>query len=63
MFDEEYGQLASEMRDKLSEIERLLKEKENPSKIKVLLGDIKNLSLGVAGSVIASGIASLLPMV
>ena len=63
MFDEEYGQLASEMRDKLSEIERLLKERENPSKIKVLLGDIKNLSLGVAGSIIASGIASLLPMV
>ena len=27
MFDEEYGQLASEMRDKLSEIEKLLKER------------------------------------
>ena len=60
MFDEEYGQLAVEMRDKLSEIEGLLKKRENPSRIKVLLMDIKNLSMNVVGSVIASGIANLI---
>lgn len=60
MFDEEYGQLAVEMRDKLSEIEGLLKKRENPPRIKALLIDIKNLSMGVAGSVIASGIVNLI---
>ena len=60
MFDEEYGQLAVEMRDKLSEIEGLLKKRENQSRIKVLLMDIKNLSMNVVGSVIASGIANLI---
>lgn len=60
MFDEEYGQLAVEMRDKLSEIEGLLEKRENPPRIKTLLIDIKNLSMGVAGSVIASGIVNLI---
>lgn len=63
MFDEEYGESASEIRNKIIEIEELLRKKENPGKIKALLTDIKNLSLNVGSSVIASGIIALLGMV
>lgn len=62
-FDDEYGENASEMRDKIDEIENLLKKKEKPSRIKILLNDIKNLSIGVTGSLIASGIVTLLSRV
>ena len=51
------------MRDKIDEIENLLKKEENPSRIKILLNDIKNLSIGVTGSLIASGIVTLLSRV
>lgn len=63
MFDEEYGDSTTEMRNKIVEIEELLRKKENPSKIKILLNDIKNLSLNVGSSVIASGIIALLGIV
>lgn len=56
MFDEEYGENAPELRNKIEEIEVLLQKRENPNKIKVLLTEIKNLSVGVIGSLIASGI-------
>ena len=62
-FDDEYGENESEMRDKIDEIENLLKKEENPSRIKILLNDIKNLSIGVTGSLIASGIVTLLSRV
>lgn len=55
----EYGEKAPELRSKIDEIETLVQKRENPSRIKVLLADIKNLSIGVAGSLIASGIISL----
>ncbi len=58
-FDTEYGEKAPELRSKIDEIETLVQKRENPSRIKVLLADIKNLSIGVAGSLIASGIISL----
>lgn len=58
-FDNEYGEKAPEIRSKIDEIETLLQKRENPSRIKILLTDIKNLSIGVAGSLIASGIISL----
>lgn len=63
MLDEEYGDSATEMRNKIVEIEELLRKKENLSKIKILLNDIKNLSLNVGSSVIASGIIALLGIV
>ena len=44
----------------MEEILVLVQRQENPSKIQVLLGDIKNLAMGVGGSLIASGILSLL---
>jgi len=52
-----------EMRNKIDEIEDLVQKEENPSRIKALLNDIKNLSIGVAGSLIASGIVTLLSRV
>lgn len=63
LFDEEYGENAPEIRDKIEEIEMLLQKRENPSRIKILLADIKNLSIGIAGSLIASGIVELISTV
>ena len=60
--DDEYGENALEIRNKIDEIEYLV-QKENPSRIKTLLSDIKNLSIGVTGSLIASGIVTLLSRV
>lgn len=60
MLDSEFGESASELREKMEEISSLVQRQENPSKIQVLLGDIKNLAMGVGGSLIASGILSLL---
>ena len=60
MLDAEFGADATELREKVEEISTLVHKQENPSKIKVLLGDIKNLAIGVGGSLIASGILSLL---
>lgn len=63
MFDEEYGENAPELRSKIEEIEVLLQKRENPNKIKVLLTEIKNLSVGVIGSLIASGIVAAITSV
>ena len=60
MLDSEFGESANELREKMEEISSLVQRQENPGKIKVLLGDIKNLAMGVGGSLIASGILSLL---
>lgn len=60
MLDLEFGESASELREKMEEISVLVQRQENPSKIQVLLGDIKNLAMGVGGNLIASGILSLL---
>ena len=61
--DDEYGENALEIRNKIDEIEDLVQKTENPSRIKTLLSDIKNLSIGVTGSLIASGIVTLLSRV
>lgn len=60
MFDEEYGEDAPILRSKLEKIEMLLQKRDNPSKIKLLLTDIKNLSIGVSENLIASGIVALI---
>ncbi|MCB5572501.1 hypothetical protein LIP72_15670 [Mediterraneibacter faecis] len=63
MFDEEYGEKAPELRNMIEEIEVLLQKRENPSKIKMVLTEIKNLSIGIASSLIASGIlATIAPI-
>lgn len=63
MLDSEFGESASELREKMEEISVLVQRQENPSKIQVLSGDIKNLAMGVGGSLIASGMLSLAPTV
>lgn len=62
MFDSEFGDKAAELRSKLDGIEKLVKNRENPSKIKLLLTELKNLAVGITGSLIASGIAAQIPM-
>lgn len=62
MFDAEFGDKAAELRDRISELEKLVEKKENPGKVKMLLMEVKNLAVGVAGSLIASGIAAQIPM-
>ena len=59
LLDSEFGDKASELREKVNEVSDLAETKSNPSRIKILLGDIKNLAIGVSGSLIASGIISL----
>lgn len=58
MFDAEFGEKASEIRNKIEGIEELLQKRENPSKIKTLLLELKNLAVGITGSLIASGIVA-----
>ncbi len=60
MLDAEFGEKASEIRDKVDELEEIIKKKSNPDRVKLLLGDIKSLAMGVTGSLIASGIVALL---
>jgi len=61
MFDTEFGDKAVELRAKLNDIETLLSSKQDPCKIRMLLLDIKNLAIGIGGSLIASGIVSQIP--
>lgn len=62
MFDAEFGDKVDELREKIADLEKLVAKRENPSKIKILLTELKNLAIGVTGSLIASGIASQIPM-
>lgn len=56
LLEDEYGEQATEVREKLDEISSLVQKKENPGRIKSLLMELKNLSVGVGGSLIATGI-------
>ncbi len=56
LLEDEYGEQATDVREKLDEISFLVQKKENPGKIKSLLMELKNLSVGVGGSLIATGI-------
>lgn len=62
MFDAEFGDKASELREKIAGLEELIEKRENPSKIKMLLTELKNLAIGVTGSLIASGIVAQIPI-
>lgn len=57
ILDDEFGNKATEIREKITDIEKLAKKKENPSKIKILLNELKKLSIGVGQGLIATGIA------
>lgn len=60
MLDSEFGNSAIELREKMEEISSLVQKRDNPGKIQALLGDIKNLAIGVGESLISAGILSLL---
>ena len=60
MLDLEFGSKAIELREKIEEISVLAQKRENPNRIKVLLGNIKTLALGVGENLIATGILGLL---
>ena len=60
MLDTEFGKSADELRGKIEEISELVQKRDNPGRIQILLNDIKNLAIGVGGSLIASGILRLL---
>lgn len=61
MFEVEFGDKALELRERIARIEELIEKHENPSKIKILLTELKNIAVGVTGSLIASGIAAQIP--
>ncbi len=56
LLEDEYGERATEVREKLDEISSLVQKKENPGRIKSLLIELKNLSVGITGSLIVTGI-------
>lgn len=56
LLDDEYGEQAIVVREKLEEISSLVQKKENSGRIKSLLIELKNLSVGITGSLIATGI-------
>ena len=62
LLDDEFGDKASDLRGKIVELEELIEKRENPSKVKILLAELKNLAIGVSGSLIASGIAAQIPL-
>ena len=62
LLDAEFGDKVSELREKIASLEELVEKRDNPSKIKLLLTELKNLAIGVTGSLIASGIAAQIPI-
>lgn len=60
MYDEEFGEEAGVLRNKIEELDNLVMEKKDSNKTKVVLEDIKNLAIGVSGSLLANGILSLI---
>ena len=60
--EDEYGEQATDVREKLDEISSLVQKKEIPGKIKSLVMDLKNLSVGVGGSLIATGIVEVIKL-
>lgn len=59
-FKEDFGDKSDEVKTSISEIIELLNNKEEPSKIKKLINNVKDTSNGVVGSLIASGIVGLI---
>lgn len=60
LFEIEFGKEADELRNRIDELEELVKNKENPSLIKKILGGIKDIAAGVGKSVITTGIIELI---
>lgn len=61
MLTDELGENAAKFEQLVTEAETAVKNKEAPSKIKTVLEMMKDLMIGVTGSLIASGIATQIP--
>lgn len=59
-YDEVFEDKASLLRDEIKKLENMINNKESESKIKSVLGVIKDLAIGVSGGLIANGIAGLI---
>jgi hypothetical protein len=59
-FQEEFGDKSEEIKKAVADTIEMVKRDEEPSKIKKALNTIKELAIGVSGSLIASGICGLI---
>lgn len=62
MLTDELGEKSAEFEQLMTEAEKAIKSKESPSKIKTVLLTMKDLAVGITGSLIASGIATQIPV-
>ena len=62
MLTDELGENADKFEQLVTEAEVAVKNKEAPSKIKVVLETMKDLMVGITGSLIASGISAQIPV-
>lgn len=60
--DEEFGDNAVEFQQIVVEAQQAVEDKKSPSKIKKLLETLRDLTVGISGSLIASGIAAQIPI-
>lgn len=58
---DELGEKSAEFEQLVAEAEDAIENKAAPSKIKAVLNTMKELMVGITGSLIASGIASQIP--
>lgn len=61
MLTDEFGEKSAEFEQLVTVAEEAIKNKEAPSKIKTVLLTMKDLAVGITGSLIASGIATQIP--
>lgn len=62
MLSDELGDDAAKFEQLVAEAEEAIEHKEAPSKIKAVLETMKDLTVGITGSLIASGIATQIPV-
>ena len=62
MLADELGENAAKFEQLVTEAETAAKNKEAPSKIKAILETMKDLMVGITGSLIAAGIAAQIPV-
>lgn len=60
VLDKEFGSSVGRVREIISAVEDLIKSKNNPTKLKQLLYELKTIAEGVVGGLIATGIVQLL---
>lgn len=59
-FNIDFGEKSVEVKQIIDDTLRMVETKEEPKKIKKMLSTLKDLTIGVSGSLIASGICGLI---